>query len=65
MPENCLGGIGNNSRELCFEGHDGALCETCDLSGEFWEERFSNSATYSCGNCNEVSRNVIKIVLLK
>ena len=31
LKENCLGGPGNTSLELCYEGHIGALCEECDL----------------------------------
>ena len=38
--ENCVGGTGNNSRELCYEGHIGALCESCDIYGKVWEHRY-------------------------
>lgn len=29
-PENCLGGY-KAGDETCFEGHIGALCESCDV----------------------------------
>lgn len=38
LEENCLGGTGNNSKEFCFEGHIGAMCEACDLTGSVWGE---------------------------
>lgn len=31
-PENCKGG----SSDICKSGHIGALCESCDIKGNFW-----------------------------
>ena len=38
LPENCLGGQNNFT---CAEGHIGALCETCDINGIYWQETYS------------------------
>jgi len=46
LKENCLGGAGNGSREICFEGHIGALCEVCDIDGTTWGEKWANSANF-------------------
>lgn len=43
LKENCMGGIGNNSRELCYPGHAGGLCESCDINGEIWGEPYCNN----------------------
>lgn len=46
----CLGGWvpGNPS---CYEGHIGALCESCDIYATIYEESWANSAPYVCGKC--------------
>ena len=47
---NCNGGLltGNQS---CAKGHIGALCEACDIEAVQWEDNWSNSANFKCGNC--------------
>ena len=42
LKENCVGGPGNTSRELCFVGHAGGLCESCDIYGTIWGEPYCN-----------------------
>jgi len=34
---NCLGGVTNFT---CKRGNIGALCESCDLKPEVWDEKF-------------------------
>lgn len=57
-PENCLGGTANFT---CATGHIGALCEACDLYGQFWNESYASADATHCGSCNEVSGNAYKI----
>ena len=40
----CPGDLKNKSLggdDLCFEGHIGALCESCDIYGIYWGEKYS------------------------
>ena len=46
QPASCLGGPGTNSREFCYTGMVGALCEECDLESKFWPEAYSNSGPF-------------------
>lgn len=39
MPDNCSGGFGVKD-DLCVEGTLGPLCESCDLLGKKWGERW-------------------------
>lgn len=64
LKENCMGGIGNNSRELCYPGHAGGLCESCDINGEIWGEPYSTSAKFSCSKCSSLSGNIGIIFVL-
>ncbi|KRX07830.1 hypothetical protein PPERSA_07580 [Pseudocohnilembus persalinus] len=47
-PEACAGGEGDF---ICAEGYKGALCESCDFYGEFWEDQYGNTQDYQCGQC--------------
>ncbi|EAR96614.2 transmembrane protein, putative (macronuclear) [Tetrahymena thermophila SB210] len=59
---NCVGGsFGNN---ICYEGHIGALCEECDIEGQFWGEKYSKTAKYSCALCSKMQYNSWIIVAL-
>ncbi|CAD8202516.1 unnamed protein product [Paramecium octaurelia] len=62
-PVNCYGGF-NVGNDLCYEGMIGALCEECDIYGIYWEAKYSNSAKYECGTCQDRTRNIIMIVFL-
>ncbi|CAD8199978.1 unnamed protein product [Paramecium pentaurelia] len=62
-PVNCFGGF-NVGNDLCYEGMIGALCEECDIYGTFWGAKYSNSAKYECGTCQDRTRNIIMIVIL-
>ncbi len=49
---------------LCIEGHIGALCETCDIYGVFWDKNWVTSSAFKCGKCEEVKNNIIILVLV-
>ena len=56
-----MGGAGNFT---CAEGHIGALCEACDISGVVWKNRYSDTGNYQCGPCSEVRWNITKLVMM-
>ncbi|CAD8104832.1 unnamed protein product [Paramecium sonneborni] len=62
-PINCFGGY-NVGNDVCLEGTIGALCEECDIHGAFWGSKYSNSAKYECGTCQDKTRNLIMIIFL-
>ncbi|CAD8067418.1 unnamed protein product [Paramecium sonneborni] len=63
MPENCIGGW-NPGNDLCSEAHIGALCEQCDIYNVRGQGSFSVSTIYKCGDCNNVSSNTFKVILV-
>ncbi|CAD8119529.1 unnamed protein product [Paramecium sonneborni] len=62
-PINCFGGY-NVGNDVCIEGTIGALCEECDIHGAFWGSKYSTSAKYECGTCQDKTRNLIMIIIL-
>ncbi|KAL4438128.1 hypothetical protein ABPG74_016907 [Tetrahymena malaccensis] len=58
----CLGGqyYGN---QICQKGHIGPLCEQCDLSGQYWNQSYTENHNYQCSLCSDISYNTIKLVL--
>lgn len=64
LPNNCNGGWipGNPS---CYTGHNGALCESCDIYMIQNEERWAPSDPYKCGLCKESEKyNLIIIIAI-
>ncbi|KAL4455417.1 hypothetical protein ABPG74_012569 [Tetrahymena malaccensis] len=59
---NCVGGEFGNF--ICKKGYIGALCEECDIYGEFWESSYSKSTRYSCYNCSTYQLNILLILFL-
>ncbi|KAL4450791.1 hypothetical protein ABPG74_011633 [Tetrahymena malaccensis] len=59
--QNCLGGL-KTGDQSCAEGHIGALCEVCDISGRQWGESYSFSSNFKCGKCSEVVGNTFKMI---
>ncbi|KAL4466620.1 hypothetical protein ABPG73_015191 [Tetrahymena malaccensis] len=59
---NCIGGSYGNL--LCFQGHIGALCEECDIYGEYWDSKYAKSGKYSCTNCNQITGNLYIVILM-
>ncbi|EAS00524.2 transmembrane protein, putative (macronuclear) [Tetrahymena thermophila SB210] len=59
----CLGGYlsGNQS---CKKGYIGALCQSCDIYGNVWGERYSKNSSYTCKSCKEFANNLIKLLAL-
>ncbi|EAR87179.2 transmembrane protein, putative (macronuclear) [Tetrahymena thermophila SB210] len=62
LPENCVGGSFGN--HICYEGHIGALCEECDIFGEYWGQSYAKSAKYSCTRCDQIKGNVWVLILV-
>ncbi|EAR86521.3 transmembrane protein, putative (macronuclear) [Tetrahymena thermophila SB210] len=65
---NCLGQIKDNS-QLCKEGHIGPLCETCDLSGKHWGQRYVQGNGYDCQPCKtqgalEIGKTIFFVVFI-
>ncbi|EAS01067.2 transmembrane protein, putative (macronuclear) [Tetrahymena thermophila SB210] len=58
---NCLGGL-KTGDSSCAEGHIGALCEVCDITGREWGESYSFSSNFKCGKCSEVVGNTFKMI---
>ncbi|CAD8210964.1 unnamed protein product [Paramecium octaurelia] len=63
LPENCVGGW-NPGNNLCISAHIGALCEQCDIYNVRGGGKFSTSALYKCGSCENIGDNTIKIGLI-
>jgi hypothetical protein len=45
LKENCPGSekTGHSYGDgLCFEGHVGALCESCDIERKYWRDSYAN-----------------------
>ncbi|EAS05865.2 transmembrane protein, putative (macronuclear) [Tetrahymena thermophila SB210] len=62
LPDNCKGGsFGDN---ICYEGHIGALCEECDIYGQYWTHSYAKSAKFSCTRCDQIKNNVWIVVLM-
>ena len=59
-----VGGAGNNSSELCYEGHTGALCEACDLDGDYWPVKWSTTEPFICGLCSDSESKMRTMILI-
>ncbi|EWS75587.1 transmembrane protein, putative (macronuclear) [Tetrahymena thermophila SB210] len=60
--KNCNGGsYGDN---ICYEGHIGALCEECDIYGEYWSQTYSKSSKFSCTRCDQIQGNIWIVSLM-
>lgn len=62
LEANCVGGAYGD--EICYEGHIGALCEECDIYGDYWNESFAKSGKYTCVKCSEIKGNIWIVVLM-
>ncbi|KAL4474735.1 hypothetical protein ABPG74_001431 [Tetrahymena malaccensis] len=65
---NCLGQIKDNPH-LCKEGHIGPLCETCDLQGKHWGQRYVQGRKYECQSCKtqgalEIGKTIFFVVFI-
>ncbi|CAD8111336.1 unnamed protein product [Paramecium sonneborni] len=63
FPLNCKGGWIPGELS-CLLGHIGALCEQCDLYNVRGDGQFSISQEFQCGNCNQISYNIIITILI-
>ncbi|EAR96745.3 transmembrane protein, putative (macronuclear) [Tetrahymena thermophila SB210] len=59
---NCIGGFFGN--QICQEGYIGALCEECDINGDYWGESYSQNSKYSCQKCSKVKYNIWLLALI-
>lgn len=50
----------------CLDGNIGALCEACDLEGKTTSDgaKYSVFSSYTCGRCDDVSTNAIKVAVM-
>lgn len=39
------------SKKNCVKGHIGPLCESCDVFGEIWNERYGENGFLNCFPC--------------
>lgn len=62
-PENCLGGK-ESQNHLCYFGHIGARCESCDLMGTFWKASFSRTTNFGCARCDQITNNYLILAVL-
>lgn len=62
-PYNCFGGK-DFQNKICFYGHIGAKCESCDLMGHYWNTSFGRTSEYECAKCDEIVYNYIFLVFL-
>ncbi|KAL4497237.1 hypothetical protein ABPG72_019557 [Tetrahymena utriculariae] len=51
-PDNCQG-ESTNSIQSCRQGYIGPLCETCDLYGKVWKQKYMNKQLYECIPCKD------------
>ncbi|EWS75893.1 transmembrane protein, putative (macronuclear) [Tetrahymena thermophila SB210] len=60
---NCIGGnyTGDN---ICAEGHIGVECSECDLYDQMGNGSFCRKNIYQCTQCDEISGNIIKSIIL-
>ncbi|KRW99982.1 hypothetical protein PPERSA_05485 [Pseudocohnilembus persalinus] len=42
----CLGGYSNFT---CMEGYVGALCQECDINGDYWGKTYGKTNAFQCG----------------
>ena len=47
----CIGGF----EKICYEGHAGGFCESCDLYNYSLNGSYSHKSKYTCGTCKDVS----------
>ena len=66
--ENCVGDnqtlpwAGNTSKDYCYEGHIGALCESCDLFSTYNLDSWASAQAYTCGKCKDITgSNIAKL----
>lgn len=48
MPKNCNG---DEKKGYCTEGHIGPLCESCDVDGKIWGDKYATDGNYNCTKC--------------
>jgi len=53
-PNNCVGG-GGFGNDLCFLGHIGPRCESCDALGIKWGKSYSRNNGFSCVDCSKTN----------
>ncbi|KAL4453069.1 hypothetical protein ABPG74_015300 [Tetrahymena malaccensis] len=53
-PDNCQG-ESTSSIQNCKQGYIGPLCETCDLYGKVWKQKYMNKQQYECMPCHDSS----------
>ncbi|EWS76612.1 transmembrane protein, putative (macronuclear) [Tetrahymena thermophila SB210] len=53
-PDNCQG-ESTDSIQNCRQGYIGPLCETCDLNGKVWKQKYMNKQLYECIPCRDSS----------
>lgn len=61
LPANCLGGT---QQFTCYEGHIGALCESCDNYGDTWGHKWANTGTFTCGKCQDDAYPLAMVVIV-
>ncbi|KAL4505601.1 hypothetical protein ABPG73_004486 [Tetrahymena malaccensis] len=72
--KNCLGEYPINTNQIqvakyrkilsdqnyyCQIGHIGALCEDCDVSGEYWGQRYFMNLDQKCQKCSDINPSQI------
>ncbi|KAL4466452.1 hypothetical protein ABPG73_019070 [Tetrahymena malaccensis] len=52
--------INISSQEVyfCAEGHLGALCEDCDILGQYWKQKYYKILHYECQSCQVAYKNL-------
>jgi hypothetical protein len=77
-PANCVGDLPKNgsrnsglltvelvnAARYCSKGLMGPLCETCDIEGEFWGERYTTSLRFKCSLCSDMILQFVGFTLI-
>jgi hypothetical protein len=59
--KDCVGGSQNN---LCFKGHSGALCNSCDSPGYVWGKSYTRASENNCIACDTFGFIAARFILV-
>ena len=61
----CLGDTQEIQKEIrCYAGHIGAFCQSCDIYGKYWTEKWAKKSKFSCGKCSDIQFNISILITL-
>ena len=61
--QSCVGGV-ESENKICRKGNIGAKCESCDLTGKYWNSTYTGSIESGCVECENLKYNYIILAFL-